>query len=141
MNLFRRETGLTQEQAKALIEEVRLVKRNLNEGGNVPYTSMEAIPFARSVRDAFVINERIDCFRLELHDARFLIFEVVMKPESQFGIHDHDAIERLWVLDGVCVVDGRQVRRFGARQFAKHQDHNVSSASGCRLLVIFSKEG
>jgi hypothetical protein len=85
-----------------------------------------------------VVNDLIDCYHLELHDKDLSLWETQMKPNSHFGLHDHDAVEQIWVLDGQCTVDGVKVKRFGTRRFARGKEHNVSSKDGGRLIVLFS---
>lgn len=133
--------GITEDEAQELIRLARDARKGLETGGRVSYASLKSVPFARSVQDAMVINEHIDCYHLELHNDDLSIWDVEMKPNSYFGIHDHDAVEQIWVLDGSCMVDGIRVKRFGTRRFAKGKEHNISSESGCRLVVLFSEPG
>jgi len=138
-NIFNpQKKGLTEGQALELIDLARSVREGLEGGGRVSYADLKAVPFARSSKDAMVINENIDCYHLELHNDELSIWDVEMRPNSQFGIHDHDAVEQIWVLEGQCTVDGVKVRRFGTRRFARGKEHNVSSLNGCRLIVLFS---
>lgn len=135
----RSKPGLTEPEAQELITMIRDVKEGLTNGGRVSYASLKAVPFARSTSDALVINDKINCYHLELNNDDLSLWDVEMKPDSQFGIHDHDAVEQIWVLEGQCTVDGVKVRRFSTRKFAKGKEHNVKSVKGCRLVVLFTE--
>lgn len=130
--------GLTPAQADELISLARSARQALEHGGRVSFASLKAVPFARETADAMVVNELISCYHLELHHDRQSLWDVEMKPGSHFGVHDHDAAEQLWVLEGECSVDGEAVVRFGTRRFEKGLEHNVTSEKGCRLVVLFT---
>lgn len=136
--LFKTEPILTKGQASSLISLAREAQKGLSQGGHVSYDSLKAVPFAKTPEDAMVINDKIDCYHLELHNEDLSIWDVEMRPNSNFGIHDHNVVEQIWVLAGECTVDGVKVRRFGTRRFARGKSHDVSSMNGCRLVVLFS---
>lgn len=129
--------GLTEDEVENLIQLTRQAQQGLNDGGRVSYASLKSVPFARSEADALVVNEGVRCFHLELNDEDLSVWDTHMDPNSQFGLHDHDVPEQIWVLDGYCTVDGRKMGRFETRRFNKEKEHDVKSKPGCRLLVIF----
>lgn len=131
--------GLTEAEAQELITLARTAQAGLEKGGRVSFASLRSVPFARELTDAMTINDLIECYHLELHNESQSLWDVEMKPGSHFGVHDHDAAEQLWVLEGECSVDDEAVVRFGTRRFEKGIEHNVTSEKGCRLVVLFTE--